>query len=162
VPIADWNVERKKEDGMLRRFLAKKVLAVFVGCLLLVGGAAIANAASSDGPDDPADTEEVVLDDSTPETEVDAIENDGPEDGAVDDDQGENENSDDAAVDDSDDAAVDDDQGENEDSDDAAVDDDQGENDNDQGENDDDQGENDDDQGENDDDQGDGDVVEED
>jgi hypothetical protein len=119
---------------MTRKMALKKLLAVMTGSVLIVGGAALANAAASDGPTDPADTGVVLSDPPVVSTIGDVV---------VGDDQGENEDVDEADVNDTNDDAVDDDQGENENADEAdvndtnddAVDDDQGENEDDQGEN---------------------------
>jgi hypothetical protein len=91
---------------MTRKMALKKLLAVMTGSVLIVGGAALANAAASDGPTDPADTGVVLSDPPVVSTIGDVV---------VGDDQGENENADEADVNDTNDDAVDDDQGENED-----------------------------------------------
>jgi hypothetical protein len=111
---------------MLRRFATKKVLAVVTGSTMILGSAALANAAASDATDDPAGTETVVSTDLGPDIE----------DGVVGDDQGENEDPDDQGEnEDGDDGVVGDDQGENEDADDQGENEDGGDQGDDQGEN---------------------------
>jgi len=101
----------KDEGSKMRRKIAlEKLLAVTTGSLLIMGGAALASAAASDGPADSTDTG-VELSDPPVVSAIDDV--------VVGDDQGENEDADETEVED-------DDQGNLSDDDQADASDDQG------------------------------------